>query len=994
MAVRFQLRRDTAANWTSVNPILALGEPGVETDTLKVKVGDGVTAWNSLAYSITKDFTDLTSKPTTIAGYGITDAVASSSVSVFGASLIDDADATTARTTLGLGTAATTAATAYATAAQGSTADTAVQPGDIGTAAAQSVSYFATAAQGSTADTAVQPGDNIQTSIIDSSDSSAITITPDVVMQAGLTVGNHIVPSSNENIDLGSVTNRFRELFLSGNTINLGGALIKRVAGNTVELPIGSNIGGKNIAATDQDLNTTDAVTFANITTSGYLRGPASFVIDPAAFGDDTGTVVIAGNLQVDGTQTTINSTTVSIDDLNFSIATDAADSAAANGAGITVGGAGATLNYTHATTSWDMNKPLNVTGNIGVTGTVDGVDIQTLNTTAGAALPKAGGTMTGTLNVTQASTADTIKLTRGTTAHNNMIKFVTGSTDKWIVGQRNDSTDHFRFYSYGTSSDVLSIQTDGNVGIGETVPVAKLHIQGSGTSGQVSSSLILENSSSGTAGLQITGAAGSSHLDFMYAGGPGTGTNTLTTGLAMTLEGVKAGNVGINTTEPGFKLDVVTASADGIRTTSASQTIIRLDTTNTNAAARNWQMAVSSVVHGDFNLTTSATKGGDPANATSRLYIDASGNVGIGTSLPEAKLDVKSTLAITEASAANSNSELTFYSKFSDSQRGYVLLRCESLASGSSDLAFRTRNNFVEAERMRIGSSGKIQIGNNIPMWSGSYGGALVLKGNNATADRYAQLTIVDSTGSIVNQGLIVDNGGNVGIGTDDPKRPLQVGATTAFPISFNGNYPDIHMNTYYESGWRVHTTGYGAKTTFNGATGEFTFSNTSGSTTAGDTFTPNDRFTILANGKIGIQNTAPTSKLEVGVANVKNAIALNGGPNGAATVIEMVDAKSGAYSNVTIDVQLAGAGGYFYQVQVAGTSGSRYQTGGGYTNGTGNFSQSTATGAGWTVSSPTSNLIRFVSNLAGTHPVAWIKIGQGLSADHDEDNVTFTWA
>ena len=111
---------------------------------------------------------------------------------------------------------------------------------------------------------------------------------------------------------------------------------------------------------------------------AGYLRGPASFVIDPAAFGDDTGTVVIAGNLQVDGLQTTINSTTVSIDDLNFSIATDAADSAAANGAGITVGGAGATLNYTHATTSWDMNKPLNVTGNIGVSGTVDGVDIAT----------------------------------------------------------------------------------------------------------------------------------------------------------------------------------------------------------------------------------------------------------------------------------------------------------------------------------------------------------------------------------------------------------------------------------------------------------------------------------------------------------------------------------------------------------------------------------------------------------------------------------------
>lgn len=51
-----------------------------------------------------------------------------SAVSVFGLTLIDDADAATARATLGLGTAATTAATAYATAAQGALADTAVQP--------------------------------------------------------------------------------------------------------------------------------------------------------------------------------------------------------------------------------------------------------------------------------------------------------------------------------------------------------------------------------------------------------------------------------------------------------------------------------------------------------------------------------------------------------------------------------------------------------------------------------------------------------------------------------------------------------------------------------------------------------------------------------------------------------------------------------------------------------------------------------------------------
>jgi hypothetical protein len=58
------------------------------------------------------------------------DKVETSTISVFGASLIDDADASAARTTLGLGTAATTDSTAYATAAQGSTADSALQPGD------------------------------------------------------------------------------------------------------------------------------------------------------------------------------------------------------------------------------------------------------------------------------------------------------------------------------------------------------------------------------------------------------------------------------------------------------------------------------------------------------------------------------------------------------------------------------------------------------------------------------------------------------------------------------------------------------------------------------------------------------------------------------------------------------------------------------------------------------------------------------------------------
>lgn len=51
MTTRLQQRRDTASNWTSNNPTLAAGEIGYETDTKKFKIGDGSTAWTSLAYA-------------------------------------------------------------------------------------------------------------------------------------------------------------------------------------------------------------------------------------------------------------------------------------------------------------------------------------------------------------------------------------------------------------------------------------------------------------------------------------------------------------------------------------------------------------------------------------------------------------------------------------------------------------------------------------------------------------------------------------------------------------------------------------------------------------------------------------------------------------------------------------------------------------------------------------------------------------------------------
>ena len=53
VVTQIQIRRGTASQWTSANPTLAAGEQGYETDTGKMKIGNGSTAWNSLAYAIT-----------------------------------------------------------------------------------------------------------------------------------------------------------------------------------------------------------------------------------------------------------------------------------------------------------------------------------------------------------------------------------------------------------------------------------------------------------------------------------------------------------------------------------------------------------------------------------------------------------------------------------------------------------------------------------------------------------------------------------------------------------------------------------------------------------------------------------------------------------------------------------------------------------------------------------------------------------------------------
>ena len=74
-----------------------------------------------------------------------------------------------------------------------------------------------------------------------------------------------------------------------------------------------------------------------------------------------SGELIVGGNLTVSGTTTTVNSTTLDVADLNITVANGAADAAAANGAGLTVDGAAATILYQATGDKWAFNKPISL---------------------------------------------------------------------------------------------------------------------------------------------------------------------------------------------------------------------------------------------------------------------------------------------------------------------------------------------------------------------------------------------------------------------------------------------------------------------------------------------------------------------------------------------------------------------------------------------------------------------------------------------------------
>ena len=144
--------------------------------------------------------------------------------------------------------------------------------------------------------------------------------------------------------------------------IGTGNFTVQQGSGNTqilgtLDVDSQSTLSSVNV----QDL-TSGRVVLAG--TSGEIEDSSNLTFDGTNL-TVTGNTIVTGNLTIEGTQTQLNTSTLNVEDKNILIASGAVDASSANGGGITIDGADATLLYGSSDDSFTFNKLLKVNGNI-----------------------------------------------------------------------------------------------------------------------------------------------------------------------------------------------------------------------------------------------------------------------------------------------------------------------------------------------------------------------------------------------------------------------------------------------------------------------------------------------------------------------------------------------------------------------------------------------------------------------------------------------------
>jgi len=356
---------------------------------------------------------------------------------------------------------------------------------------------------------------------------------------------------------------------------------------------------------------------------------------------------------------------------------------------------------------------------------------------------------------------------TWGTTLNANwdaVDSIVTGGTSITRLGIGTTNSTLPLICNAASATDIAA-SFSGLVGIGTTSPADELHLNASKSGGDVV--FRIQNSavtSGDTATLRFS-VTSDVNQDSAFIGSNRSNSLILGSDNTERMRINSAGNVGIGTTSPSQALDVI----GNINIQGTVPTLLFTDTDSNP----------DFLIIGGGSLSFR-----DETNSATRMLIDSSGNVGIGTTSPDSILDVVGAdpiLTIRDTSTSGADAHATLRLAESDGS-GNVNVRYD-IALDEGNLTFDYSNGATTSERMRISSTGNVGIGTTSPTEKLHVVGSSMFAGSS---------TFDGGTSTTVN--VLCDNAGNASLnlmGADQGTGRLYVGqsSTHGGGIEYNGD-------------------------------------------------------------------------------------------------------------------------------------------------------------------------------------------------------------
>tara|TARA_R100000805_G_scaffold5021_3_gene6322 strand:+ start:1794 stop:6218 length:4425 start_codon:yes stop_codon:yes gene_type:complete len=564
----------------------------------------------------------------------------------------------------------------------------------------------------------------------------------------------------------------------SGNAnikFNNGGAA--EFAGSVTATQINTGQGATEVHLMNQNLRTTDDVTFDDLT--------------------------VTGNFTVTGTVNTVSSTNLVVQDKTITVGKNQTESAS-GGSGLIVDGSGASILWDETNDSWDFNKKIDVADHINLTDgkhllwggnaivTHTGSATQIGDNSSGSVLTIASGNSSFTGHV---NAANGFRMDSG-----QAIDFIDTNIGFNSI-ERNTTVGGLQINTGDSAS--MNILDNGRVGIGTNGPESKLHIIDGDSSVQLRLNQTGDNDAvlgSGTNFFQIkTGNGGNSAaLAIMHSNqNVGIGTTSpavklhvdgfarLNGGLQLNQNGavqiyqiqnndlrfgtnntermriLSDGKVGIGTTTPQRELEVRNSSGTGFGLISGTTGAeLRFRPTNSYSANGNFGIEVTGTTSSPFTTTMNFT--GFHSNETTVMTLKGDQKVGIATASPTAPLTFGKSVY------GAFDSEDFYRIKFQDQGGIHNDVGIGQTASGSMGFNITAGNSFI----FNNGTSGEIARFNGTGLGIGTNNPGAKLQVNGSTSNTSANAFIArNSLGtslfSIRNDGRVdVPNGAIVHAG------------------------------------------------------------------------------------------------------------------------------------------------------------------------------------------------------------------------------------